>query len=208
MDIVAKMHECKIIPVVVMEKAQDAPATARALLEGGIDMMEITFRTAAAEESIRLVSGQCPEMIVGAGTVLTIEQASRALQAGARFIVSPGFDAELVRWCIERDVAVIPGCVTPSEIMGALRLGLHVVKFFPANVYGGLPAMKALSAPFGQLRFLPTGGVNGDNVGEYYAAPFVHAVGGSWICTKADIAAGAFERITELTRRALAACKG
>ena len=208
MDIVAKMHECKIIPVVVMEIAQDAPATARALLEGGIDMMEITFRTAAAEESIRLVSGQCPEMIVGAGTVLTIEQASRALQAGARFIVSPGFDAELVRWCIERDVAVIPGCVTPSEIMGALRLGLHVVKFFPANVYGGLPAMKALSAPFGQLRFLPTGGVNGDNVGEYYAAPFVHAVGGSWICTKADIAAGAFERITELTRRALAACKG
>ena len=141
-------------------------------------------------------------MLVGAGTVLNLEQCRRAVELGARFLVSPGFDPAVVRWCVDRGVTIIPGCVTPSEIMSAIAMGLRVVKFFPANIYGGLEAMKALSAPFGGIRFIPTGGVGPRNVGSYCAAPFVHAVGGSWICSKADIAAGNFDIITTLCREA------
>ena len=137
-------------------------------------------------------------MLVGAGTVLTVEQCEKAVALGAKFIVSPGFDAEIVDWCVERGVAVAPGCVTPTEIMAALKRGLSVVKFFPAGIYGGLKAMKALAAPFGQVKFIPTGGVSADNLAEYAAAPFVHAVGGSWLCPKADVAASNFARIAEL----------
>ena len=168
------------------------------MLAGGVDVMEITFRTAAAAEAIRNVAAECPEMLVGAGTVLTVEQCEKAVALGAKFIVSPGFDAEIVDWCVERGVAVTPGCVTPTEIMAALKRGLSVVKFFPAGIYGGLKAMKALAAPFGQVKFIPTGGVSADNLAEYAAAPFVHAVGGSWLCPKADVAAGNFARIAEL----------
>ena len=193
-----RMRENIVIPVVVLDRAEDAVPTARALLAGGINVMEITLRTAAAMDAIRAVSAECPEMLVGAGTVINAEQAEAAVEAGAKFVVSPGFDAELVQWCLGRDVTVIPGCVTPTEIMAAMKLGLDVVKFFPANVYGGLKAMKALAAPFGGVKFIPTGGVNGENIGEYAAAAFVHAVGGSWVCTKADIAAGNFEQITAL----------
>lgn len=193
-----------VIPVVVLDDAKNAVPTAHALLAGGIDVMEITLRTDAALDSIRAVSKQCPEMLVGAGTVLTVEQARAAAEAGARFIVSPGFDKELVKWCLDNDMTVTPGCVTPTEIMAALKMGVNVLKFFPANIYGGLPAMKGLSGPFGQVKFIPTGGVNGQNIGEYSAAPFVHAVGGSWVCTKADIAAGNFEKITNLCKEAVA----
>ena len=193
-----RMRENIVIPVVVLDRSEDAVPTARALLAGGIDVMEITLRTAAAIDAIRAVSVECPEMLVGVGTVINAEQAEAAVEAGAKFVVSPGFDAELVQWCLDRDVTVIPGCVTPTEIMAAMKLGVDVVKFFPANVYGGLKAMKALAAPFGGVKFIPTGGVNGENIGEYAAAPFVHAVGGSWVCTKADIAAGNFEQITAL----------
>ena len=164
--------------------------------------MEITLRTAAAADAIAAVAQGCPDMLVGAGTVITLEQCRKAVACGARFIVSPGFDGEVVRWCVEHGVAVTPGCVTPTEIMAAMKLGLKVLKFFPANVYGGLTAMKALSGPFGGVKFIPTGGVNGQNVGEYIAAPFVHAVGGSWVCAKGDIAAGNFEKITRLCREA------
>ena len=198
MNALERLRNAGVVPVVVLERAEDAVPAARAMLAGGVEVMEITFRTAAAAEAIRNVAAECPEMLVGAGTVLTVEQCEKAVALGAKFIVSPGFDAEIVDWCVERGVAVAPGCVTPTEIMAALKRGLSVVKFFPAGIYGGLKAMKALAAPFGQVKFIPTGGVSADNLAKYAAAPFVHAVGGSWLCPKADVAAGNFARIAEL----------
>lgn len=141
-------------------------------------------------------------MLVGAGTVVTLDQCKQALECGAKFIVSPGFDPEVVSWCVERNIPITPGCVTPTEIMAAMKLGLNVVKFFPAGVYGGLKAMKALSAPFGGIKFIPTGGVDAKNLKEYLEAPFVHAVGGSWPCPKKEIAAGNFDAVTALCREA------
>ena len=202
MKVLDRLHGCGVVPVVVLDDVKDAVATAKALLAGGVDVMEITFRTAAAADSIKAVAENCPDMLVGAGTVITLDQCKKAVECGAKFIVAPGFDEEVVRWCVERSVPITPGCVTPSEIMAAMKLGLTVVKFFPAGVYGGLSAMKALSGPFGGIKFIPTGGVNSHNIGEFIAAPFIHAVGGSWVCPKADIAAGNFERITELCKQA------
>ena len=208
MDVLKRMACAGIVPVVVLEDAKDAVPTARAMVAGGIDVMEITFRTAAAADSIRAVAAEVPEMLVGAGTVVNLEQCKLAVECGAKFIVAPGFDEEVVRWCVDNGVAVTPGCVTPTEIMAAMKLGLKVVKFFPAGVYGGLSAMKALSGPFGGIKFIPTGGVNGQNIGEFIAAPFIHAVGGSWVCPKADIAAGNFEKITALCKQARSAALG
>ena len=202
MDVTTRLARAGVVPVVVLEHAKDAVPTAKAMAAGGIDVMEITFRTAAAADSIRAVSENCPEMLVGAGTVITQEQCKKAVESGAKFIVAPGFDEEVVRWCVENNIPVTPGCVTPTEIMAAMKLGLKVVKFFPAGVYGGLSAMKALSGPFGGIKFIPTGGVNAQNLAEYISAPFIHAVGGSWVCPKADISAGNFEKITALCREA------
>ena len=197
-----------VVPVVVLDKAEDAVPTANAMLAGGIDTMEITFRTACAPEAIKAVAENCPDVLVGAGTVLNLEQCKLALEMGAKFIVSPGFSEEVVGYCVEHGVAVAPGCVTPTEIMSAMKYGLKMVKFFPANVYGGLKAMKNLSAPFVGMKFLPTGGVNSDNIREYIDAPFIHAVGGSWVCPKAEIAAGNWEKITNLCREARKAALG
>lgn len=208
MDYTQRLGNNAVVPVVVLDDAKDAVPTAKALLAGGIDVMEITLRTAAAIDSIKAVCAEVPEMLVGAGTVLNLEQAKKVVEAGGKFIVSPGFDEEMVKWCVENGVTVTPGCVTPSEIMAAMKLGLTVLKFFPANVYGGLTAMKGLSGPFGGVKFIPTGGVNGQNIGEYAAAPFIHTVGGSWLCTKADIAAGNFDKITQLCKEAVAASLG
>lgn len=208
MTILERFRKSGIVPVVVLDDAKDAVPAANAMLAGGIDVMEITFRTAAAADSIRAVSERCPDMLVGAGTVLNPEQAKLAVEQGAKFIVSPGFDAAVVGWCNENGIPVLPGCVTPTEIMAAVNMGLKVVKFFPANVYGGLSAMKNLSAPFVGVKFVPTGGVNTDNIREYMDAPFIHAVGGSWVCPRADIAAGNFDKITELCRKARAAAFG
>ena len=205
MNAMERMARSVIVPVVVLEDAKDAVPTAKAMCAGGVDVMEITFRTAAAADSIRAVAEGCPEVLVGAGTVITLEQCKTAVACGAKFIVAPGFDEEVVRWCIEHEIPVLPGCVTPTEIMAAMKLGLKVVKFFPAGVYGGLKAMKALSGPFGGVKFVPTGGVSTQNIAEYVSAPFIQAVGGSWICPKADIAAGNFESITALCREARAA---
>ena len=205
MNTLEKLRNSIVVPVVVLDRAEDAVPTAKALMAGGVDVMEITFRTAAAPDSIAAVAENCPDMLVGAGTILNLDQCKLAIEKGAKFIVSPGFDAEVVSYCVENDIAVCPGCVTPTEIMAALKLGLKVVKFFPANVYGGLTAMKNLSAPFGGVKFLPTGGVNTENIKEYFTAPFIHAVGGSWICPRADIAAGNFEKITQLCLDARAA---
>lgn len=202
MDILTRIADAGVVPVVVIENAADAIPAAKALLAGGVDVMEITFRTDAAAESIRAVAEECPGMLVGAGTVLTLEQCRLAVSLGAKFIVSAGLDEETVRWCVENDVPVLPGVATPTEIMAAMRLGLRVMKFFPANVYGGLSAMKALSAPFGAIKFMPTGGINAQNLKEYLSAPFIHAVGGSWLCSRADITAHNFEKITQLCREA------
>lgn len=191
-----------VVPVVVLDDAKDAVPTANALLAGGVNVMEITFRTAAAADSIKAVAESCPKMLVGAGTVVTLDQCKNALGYGAKFIVSPGFDPEVVSWCVERNVPITPGCVTPTEIIAAMKLGLNVVKFFPAGVYGGLKAMKSLSAPFGGVKFIPTGGVDAKNLKEYLEAPFVHAVGGSWLCPKKEIATGNFDAITALCKEA------
>ena len=202
MDVLSRLSRAGVVPVVVIDDAKDAVPTANAMVAGGVDVMEITFRTAAAPDAIKAVSENCPDMLVGAGTILNLEQCKLAVAMGAKFIVSPGFDANVVGWCIENNIAVTPGCVTPTEITAAVNMGLKVVKFFPANVYGGLNAMKNLSAPFVGVKFMPTGGVNADNIREYITAPFIHAVGGSWVCPKADIAAGNFEKITELCLQA------
>ena len=208
MDVLKRLEESIVVPVVVLENAGDAVPTAEALRAGGVDVMEITFRTAAAADAIQAVAERCPDVLVGAGTVVNLEQCKLAVERGAKFIVSPGYDEEVVSWCVEHGVAVTPGCVTPTEIMMALKHGLKVVKFFPANVYGGLAAMKNLSAPFVGLKFLPTGGVNAANIKEYVDAPFIHAVGGSWVCPKAEIAAGNFEKITALCVQARKAALG
>ena len=197
-----RLQKCSIVPVVVLDDAKNAVPTAKALLAGGVNVMEITFRTTAAADSIKAVVENCPEMLVGAGTVITLDQCKQALECGAKFIVSPGFDPEVVSWCVERNIPITPGCVTPTEIMTAMKLSLNVVKFFPAGVYGGLKAMKALAAPFGGVKFIPTGGVDAKNLKEYLEAPFVHAVGGSWLCPKKEIAAGNFDAVTALCREA------
>ena len=202
MDVLSRLAAAGVVPVVVLDNAADAVPTAKAMVAGGIDVMEITFRTAAAADSIRAVAAEVPEMLVGAGTVLNLEQCKLAVEGGAKFIVSPGYDEETVAWCVENGVAVTPGCVTPTEIMAALKHGLKVVKFFPANVYGGLNAIKALSGPFVGLKFIPTGGVNQQNLGEFVSNPSIHAVGGSWVCPKADIAAHNFDKITQLCAEA------
>lgn len=205
MDVLARLKNSGVVPVVVLDNAKDAIPTANAMLAGGIDVMEITFRTACAADAIKAVADNCPDMLVGAGTILNLEQCKLAVAMGAKFIVSPGFDRDVVAWCIENGVAVTPGCVTPTEITMAVNMGLKVIKFFPANVYGGLNAMKNLAAPFVGIKFMPTGGINAANVREYIDAPFIHAVGGSWVCPKADISAGNFEKITALCAEARAA---
>ena len=208
MDVMQRLANSIVVPVVVLDKVEDAVPTAKAMAAGGVDTMEITFRTACAPQCIKAVAENCPEVLVGAGTIVNLEQCKLAVEMGAKFIVSPGFSEEVVAWCVENGIPVAPGCVTPTEIMGALKYGLKMVKFFPANVYGGLNAMKNLSAPFVGLKFLPTGGVNAGNIKEYIDASFIHAVGGSWVCPKADIAAGNWEKITQLCLEARKAAKG
>ena len=202
MDVLKRLAQSGVVPVVVLEDAKDAVPTAKAMLAGGIDVMEITFRTAAATDSIKAVAQECPDMVVGAGTVINLEQCKLAVECGAKFIVSPSYDEETVAWCCDNGIPVTPGCVTPTEIMMALKHGLKVLKFFPANVYGGLSAIKSLAGPFGGVKFIPTGGVNAQNLAEFISSPYIHAVGGSWICPKADIAAGNFDKITALCKEA------
>ena len=208
MDVMQRLANSVVVPVVVLDKVEDAVPTAKAMAAGGVDTMEITFRTACAPEAIKAVADNCPEVLVGAGTIINVEQAKLAVEMGAKFIVSPGFSDEVVGWCVENGIPVAPGCVTPTEIMGALKHGLKMVKFFAANVYGGLNALKNLAGPFQGLKFLPTGGVNNGNIKEFIDTPFIHAVGGSWVCPKADVVAGNWDKITELCKSAHRAAKG
>ena len=201
MDVMKQMEQLGVVPVVVLDDVKDAVPLARAMQAGGIPCAEVTLRTTAGLGSIEKMR-ELGDILVGAGTVVTLNQCKDALSAGAQFIVSPGLNVKVVEHCLENGVSVLPGCVTPTEIMQAMELGLDTVKFFPANVYGGLKAMKALAAPFTGIKFIPTGGVNADNLAEYLSAPYVRAVGGSWLCAKADVNAGAFDKITELCRQA------
>lgn len=179
-----RFEEIRIVPVVKLEKAEDAKDLAGALVRGGIPCAEVTFRTDAAAEAIRRMSESYPDMLVGAGTVLKTEQVDAAIEAGAKFIVSPGLNPKVVRYCQEKGIPVYPGVATASEIEQALELGLSVVKFFPAEVNGGVKAIKALSAPYFQLRFMPTGGISQENIGSYLSCPQVIACGGSWMVKK------------------------
>ena len=208
MTVMERLAQCIVVPVVVLDKVEDAVPTAKAMAAGGVDTMEITFRTACAPECIKAVAENCPDVLVGAGTIVNLDQCKLAIEMGAKFIVSPGFSHEVVSYCVENGITVLPGCVTPTEIMYALSYGLDTVKFFPANIYGGLVAMKHLCAPFSGLKFVPTGGVNNDNIHEFAEAPYVHAVGGSWVCPKADINAGNWEKITNLCIEARKAARG
>lgn len=176
----------RVIPVVVIKEIGDTVPTLEALVKGGINCAEITFRTACAEEAIALAAKAFPDMNVGAGTVINLEQAKKAVKAGAKFIVSPGLSEEVAIFCKEKGLPYFPGCVTPTEIMKALSLGIEIVKFFPANVYGGLKALKALSAPFPQVKFIPTGGVDLTNLAEFLSFDKIYAVGGSFMM-KGDI---------------------
>ncbi len=196
------INQCGIVPVVVIDDVKDAIDTANALLEGGVGVMEITLRTEAGLESIRKVAEECPDMLVGAGTVLSLEQCKQAIENGAKFIVSPGFDPEVVDYCIQNDVAICPGCVTPTEITAARNKGLRIVKFFPANVYGGVKAIKALGGPFTDVQFIPTGGASLDNLADFID-PKIYAVGGSWLCNRKDIQEGNFANIADVCYKSI-----
>ncbi len=198
-----KIQETGVVPVVVLENAEDALSLARALCEGGLPCAEVTFRTAAAQESIRRMTAAYPDMLVGAGTVLTTEQVDRAVDAGAKFIVSPGFDPEIVDYCLNKDIPIFPGCVTPSEVAQAVKRGLKVVKFFPAEQFGGVGTIKALAAPYVGLKFMPTGGVNTGNLESYLTCPSVIACGGSWMVKGSLVKEGKFDEIKTLTQEAV-----
>lgn len=203
MSIEDKIQSIGIVPVVVLDHSKDAGFLADALCEGGIFCAEVTFRTEAAEESIGLMTARHPDMLVGAGTVLNTEQVDRAVSAGAKFIVSPGFDEEIVDYCIERNISVFPGCITPSELAKAVRRKLRLVKFFPAEQFGGIDTIKALAAPYGNIRFMPTGGINTENLRRYLSCDKIAACGGSWMVKKDLIKAGEFEKIKIMAEKAV-----
>lgn len=208
MDMLKQIYNIGIIPVIKINDASKAVPLAKALIDGGLAAAEVTFRTDAAEDAIRAITKAYPDMIVGAGTVLTIEQAQRALDAGAKFIVSPGFNPKVVSWCIEKGVTALPGCTTPSEIEQALELGLKVVKFFPAEQSGGLAKIKAMSAPYGNVRFMPTGGVSLDNVNDYLGCNKIVACGGSFMVKEDYIDNDNWDEITNLTKKAVSIMLG
>ena len=206
-SVLDQMKSIGIIPVVVLDDAKDAVALGKALVEGGLPAAEVTFRTAAAEESIRLMAENVPGLLVGAGTVLSVEQVDRAVAAGAKFIVSPGLNPEVVKHCVEIGVPITPGTQTPTEMEMALSFGLKIVKFFPAEPAGGLKMIKAVAAPYVDLKFIPTGGINANNVRDYLAYDRIFACGGSWMVKKDMVAAGDFEGIKKLVAEAAAIVK-
>ena len=202
-NIMVQIEKTGVIPVVVINDVEDAEPLAQALCEGGLPCAEVTFRTAAAEESIRKMTDIYPNMLIGAGTVLTTEQVDRAVVAGAKFIVSPGFDPEGGDYCILKQIPVFPGCITPSEVAQAVKRGLKVVKFFPAAQFGGVSTIQALAAPYVGLKFMPTGGVNAKNLADYLQCKSIIACGGSWMVKSDLIKAGEFEKIKDMTKEAV-----
>ncbi|NSW89066.1 MAG: bifunctional 4-hydroxy-2-oxoglutarate aldolase/2-dehydro-3-deoxy-phosphogluconate aldolase [Firmicutes bacterium] len=202
-EVLKSIGDLGIVPVVKIDDAKDAVPLGRALLEGGLPVAEITFRTAAAEEAIKNISRELPDILVGAGTVLSVDQVKRAVDAGAKFIVSPGFNPSVVKYCVDNDIPITPGCSSPTDIEMALGFGLEVVKFFPAESLGGIDTLKAISAPYGMMKFIPTGGINASNINQYLAFNKVLACGGSWMVKDELIKNGNFEEITRLTREAV-----
>ena len=201
-DITDRIAKCAVVPVIALDKVDDAMPLADALVAGGLPLAEVTFRTAAAEESIKRMAAR-GDLLVGAGTVLNIDTAKRAVDAGAKFIISPGFNPKTVRWCVDNKVAITPGCITPSDIEAALDHGLTVVKFFPAESFGGLKTIKAISAPYGMMKFIPTGGITDKTLADYLAFKPILAVGGSWFVAKELLSGGKWEAVAELTRAAV-----
>jgi len=197
-----RIEEIGLVPVVIMDDVADAVPVANALKAGGLNVMEIALRTEAGLDSIEEVAKKVPEVLIGAGTVLSLDKAIGAMERGARYIVSPGFDEIIVSWCLEHNIAVFPGCVTPTEITVAIGMGLDIVKFFPANMYGGKEAIQELSGPFPNVRFIPTGGIDLSNLKDYLV-PQVIAVGGGWLCPRKDILEKNFESITAVCAKSL-----
>ena len=202
-EVLKKINAIGIVPVVKIDDAKDAVPLAKALCEGGLPCAEVTFRTEAAADAIKAMSTAYPEMLIGAGTVLTTEQVDRAVEAGATFIVSPGLNPKVVKYCVDKNIPVTPGCTNPSDIEQAIELGLDVVKFFPAEAAGGLEMIKAMSAPYGNMKFMPTGGISAKNLNEYLDFPKIIACGGSWMVKGELISGGEFDKIRDLTREAV-----
>jgi 2-dehydro-3-deoxyphosphogluconate aldolase/(4S)-4-hydroxy-2-oxoglutarate aldolase len=202
-EIVEQLGQIGIIPVVAIDDADTAVSLGQALLDGGLPCAEITFRTSAEADAIQKMSAALPDILVGAGTVLTVEQAEQAAVAGARFIVTPGFDAAVVDWCLANNLPITPGVMTPTDINQAIAKGLNILKFFPAEVAGGVKALKAIGGPYGSLKFIPTGGISTANLADYLSLPMVHACGGSFMVKKQLIAAGQFDTIAQLAQTAV-----
>jgi 2-dehydro-3-deoxyphosphogluconate aldolase / (4S)-4-hydroxy-2-oxoglutarate aldolase len=207
-EILQKIGNLGIVPVVKIDNAADAVSLGKALIDGGLPLAEITFRTAAAAEAISNISKAYPEMLVGAGTVLTVDQAKKAVDSGSKFIVSPGFNPTVVDYCVQNNIPITPGCSNPSDIEMALGFNLDVVKFFPAEAFGGLNTLKAMSAPYGMMKFIPTGGIDAKNLNDYLAFPKVLACGGSWMVKDELIKSGNFAEIARLTREAVSLMLG
>ena len=202
-EILEQIRLVGLVPVIAIESADDAEPLARALIEGGLPCAEVTFRTAAAQESIRRIARSSPEMLLGAGTVLTVDQVKAAVDCGARYIVSPGLNPKVVEYCTGKGIAITPGVSSPTDVEAALGLGLDVVKFFPAEPAGGLPFLKALAGPYGKVRYIPTGGIDESNLLSYLKFPKVFACGGSWMVNQELISQKQFEKIRDLTSRAV-----
>ena len=202
-NILSEIEKTGIVPVVKLNDANKAIPLCNALMNGGINVAEITFRTDCAAEVIKTISENCKDMIVGAGTIININQAKQAIESGAQFIVSPGFNKDIVLYCKEQNIPVLPGCITPSEIMQAIECGLKVVKFFPAKEFGGLQTMKALSAPFPQIKFMPTGGVNLENLKDFISAKFIFACGGTYMVKENLINEENYNEITKLSKESI-----
>ena len=207
-EVLKKIGDLGLVPVVKIEKAEHALPLGRALLEANLPIAEITFRTEAAEESITVLTRELPELLVGAGTVLTVDQVKKATGAGAAFIVAPGFNPAVVDYCVEKSIPVTPGINNPTQIEMALARNLEVVKFFPAEASGGLSMLKSMAAPYGGIKFIPTGGINAGNLNTYLSFSRILACGGSWMVKPALISAGNFAEITRLTREALSLMLG
>ena len=206
-EVIKRFTELKLIPVIKLDSPDQAIPMAKALLAGGLPIAEVTFRTDAAEESIRIINEKYPEIFLGAGTVTTVDQAKRAVNAGACFLVGPGFSATVAQYAKENNITYLPGVCTPTEIMMALEYGIDVVKFFPAKAFGGVATIKAIAAAFPNVRFVPTGGINAGNVNEYFAFEKVAACGGSWMVDSKLVAAGKWDEIEKLIKEAVEAVK-
>lgn len=207
-EVLEKIKRIAIVPVVLLEDVKDARPLAQALCDGGLPCAEVTFRTEAAEEGIRIMKNEFPEMLVGAGTVLKTEQADRAIASGAEFIVSPGLNPRVVGHCLDKGITMLPGTATPSDVERAIEFGLDAVKFFPAEAAGGLAMIKAMAAPYLNIKFMPTGGINEKNLRSYLDFPRVLACGGSWMVKRELIKAGRYDEIRELTKRAVELANG